>query len=133
MRFEGDSIPVEKLPKPAGWRILVGKSKVESTSSGGIILAPQTVEEKGYVGYVAKVLAMGDACYYHPRFQGDISLAVRKPKPWVKVGDIIVIGQYSGQTISCTDGSGRHALKLINDDEVLAIVQDIDSINADRG
>lgn len=128
MRFEGEEIQPEKLPIPAGWRILVGKQIIEDTSSGGIVLPPQTVNEMECVGYVAKILAMGPECYRHPKFQGGVELTSRSPTPWVKTGDIVVIGQYTGQGISC-QGS---ALKLINDDEVLAVVPDATSIDAIR-
>ena len=128
--FEGDGIAPEKLPKPVGWRILVGPIKIEEVTKGGILLMEESVKSKEYVRFVAKVLATGPSSYEHSRFQGGIDIREMRPKPWVRVGDIILVGQYAGQIIPCVDHHGNeHTLKLMNDDEVLGIIPDISAIN----
>lgn len=124
MKFEGQDIPENRLPNPVGWRLLIGKAKVEEKSAGGILLAEQTIKELGYVGAVALVLKTGDGCYQHPKFQGGVDLSVRHPRPWAEPGDIVIVGQYAGQAIRLKDEQGEHTLKLVNDDEILAIVRD---------
>lgn len=131
-RFEGENIPPELLPKPAGWRVLVGMLKVEDTSKGGIILANEHVEGKKYLRSVAKVLAVGPGTYQHAKFQGGISIEKRDPEPWAKVGDVVLVGQYAGQSISvkdCADNDEPQSLKLMNDDEILAVIPDMSVIN----
>ena len=39
MRFEAENVPFEKLPKPAGWRILLAPVKIEEQTKGGIVIA----------------------------------------------------------------------------------------------
>ena len=39
---------LERLPDPTGWRILVLPYKGQGKTKGGIILADETIEERGY-------------------------------------------------------------------------------------
>lgn len=130
MKFEGEHIPAESLPIPTGWRILVGMLKVENTTEGGIVLTTKTVEEKEYLRYMAKVLAVGSSAYIQPRFQGEIPVTEKTPKPWVNVGDVILIRQYAGQNISCLHDGEPQDLRLLNDDEVLAVIPDVTVIDS---
>lgn len=125
IKFEGENIPVEKLPKPSGWRVLVGMFKIENTTAGGIILTDEHRKGREYLRSVAKVLAVGNECYRHPKFQGGIPIETRNPEPWAKVGDVVLIGQYSGQVVNVNDGDESQTLKLLNDDEILAVIPDI--------
>lgn len=127
--FEGDNIAPDKLPVPSGWRILVGMLKIEERTEGGIILTDEYRKGREYLRSVAKVLAVGDQCYQDPKFQAGIPITERTPSPWVKVGDVVMIGQYAGQVVSCLDGTDPQALKLLNDDEVLAVIPDIEVLN----
>jgi co-chaperonin GroES (HSP10) len=127
--FEGENIPVEKLPVPSGWRLLVGMVKIETKTAGGIVLTDEHVKGQEYLRSVGKVLAVGSECYRHPKFQGGIPIESRDPEPWVKVGDVVLVGQYSGQAIKCLDGTDAQTLKLLNDDEILAIIQDINILD----
>jgi len=59
-----------------------------------------------------KDLAMGSDCYMDKnRF---------KDGPWCKVGDWVVFARYAGSRIEIEGGEVR----LLNDDEILATVQD---------
>jgi co-chaperonin GroES (HSP10) len=128
-RFEAENIPPDKLPAPVGWRLLVGMIKIENVSSGGILIMDETIEKESYIRCIGKVLAVGDDCYNHPKFQGGLDLKERTPQHWAKVGDIVLIGQYTGLKVNLVDDTGEtQAVKLINDDEVLAVINDIQSI-----
>ena len=127
--FEGEGVAPEKLPKPSGWRILVGPIKIMDTTEGGILLTLKSVEEKEYLRYIGKILAVGSDCYRHTKFQGGVSIETRTPTPWAKVGDIVIVGQYAGQTLRVKSDGEVHSLKLLNDDEILAVVPNVDSID----
>ena len=102
------------LPKPALWRLLIEPIKVEETTRGGIVLAPETQRAKEYLRYVGKVLALGDGAYQHPKFDGC--------QPDVRVGDWVVYQTYTGFDVSVLDKTGKPVkLRFINDDEVLAV------------
>ena len=127
--FEGQDISPDKLPIPTGWHILVGMIKLKKETTGGIVLLDESVEKEGYIRCLAKVLAVGNQAYQIPKFQNGIDIRERQPDPWVKVGDIVVLGAYIGMPVTLTDDSGeKHTVKLINDDEVLAIIPDINAI-----
>lgn len=122
--FDGESIPKSELPIPSGWRILVGSVKVDEKTSGGIILTGTAQDEKKYGRFVAKVLAVGPECYNHEKFQGGVSIKERVPKPWATVGNYVVVGQYAGQQIPVYEDDKIVNLKLLNDDEVLATLDE---------
>lgn len=129
MQFEADSIPAEKLPKPAGWRILIAPVKISDTSKGGIVIIDESVKTLEYFRNVAKVVAMGEGCYQHPKFQGGISLEQHSPKPWCKVGDVIQYSSYTGADIVIQHEGEQSKLKFINDDEVISVVDDLSVLN----
>ncbi len=129
LQFEADGVPVEKLPKPAGWRLLLAPVKIQQKSSGGIILTDVTKETEEYFRDKAKVVAVGEECYRHPKFQGGIPLDVRTPKPWAKVGDIVQYSSYTGLGIAIQHNGEVHKLRFINDDEVVAVIDDLSVLN----
>jgi co-chaperonin GroES (HSP10) len=121
VRFNGDDIERHLLPVPAGWRILVGMLEIKSESDGGILLMQETVDGKGYLRKIGKVLAVGSQAYKKDSFQNGVSLDVRSPDPWAKVGDIVLIGQYAGEPLTYKNNV---TLKLLNDDEVIAVLSE---------
>ena len=54
---------LERLPDPTGWRLLVLPYKGQGKTKGGVILADQTMEERGYTTVTGLVLKMGAECY----------------------------------------------------------------------
>ena len=125
VQFEGENIPQDKLPKPVGWRILVGMFKIEERTAGGIILTDEHRKGREYLRSLAKVLAIGEQGYKDPKFQGGVPLQQHEPDAWVNVGDVVLLHQYSGQAITCVDNGEAQTLRLLNDDEILAVIPDV--------
>ena len=101
-----------KLPQPTGWRMLVLPFKMNEKTKGGVLLGQETLERQQVGSQCGNVLAMGPDCYNDKdRF---------KDGPWCKVGDWVVFARYAGSRIEIEGGEVR----LLNDDEVLATVQD---------
>ena len=101
-----------KLPKPTGWRLLVLPFRMNEKTKGGVLLGQETIERQQVGSQCGNVLAMGPDCYHDKdRF---------KEGPWCKVGDWIIFARYAGSRIEIEGGEVR----LLNDDEVLATVQD---------
>ena len=104
-----------KLPKPTGWRILVLPFKQKEKTKGGIILADDTVERSQVASTCGLVLDMGPHCYDKERFPEG---------PWCKKGDWIVFARYAGSRIKIDGGE----IRLLNDDEILATVENPEDI-----
>jgi len=101
-----------KLPQPTGWRMLVLPFRMKEKTDGGIIMGTETIDRQQVASQCGNVLAMGSDCYNDKdRF---------KDGPWCKVGDWVVFARYAGSRIEIEGGEVR----LLNDDEVLATVQD---------
>ena len=106
----------EKLPQPTGWRILVLPFKMKEKTEGGVLLGQETLERQQVASQCGNVLAMGSECYRDKE---------RYPTgPWCKVGDWVVFARYAGSRIEIEGGEVR----LLNEDEVLATIQDPKSI-----
>ena len=101
-----------KLPQPTGWRLLVLPFKMNEKTKGGVLLGQETLERQQVGSQCGNVLAMGPDCYNDKdRF---------REGPWCKVGDWVVFARYAGSRIEIEGGEVR----LLNDDEILATVQD---------
>ena len=102
----------DKLPQPTGWRLIVLPFKMDEKTKGGIIMNESTLEKQQVASQCGNVLAMGPQCYMDKE---------RYPNgPWCKVGDWVIFARYAGSRIEIEGGEVR----LLNDDEVLATVQD---------
>ena len=111
-------IPKEaaQLPHPTGWRSLVLPFKFNEKTKGGVILGHDPIERQQVGSQFGNVLAMGSDCYRDKK---------RYPNgPWCKVGDWVVFARYAGSRIEIEGGEVR----LLNEDEVLATIQDPKSI-----
>ena len=100
-----------KLPKPTGWRMLVLPFRMKEKTDGGLLLGTETIDRQQVASQCGNVLAMGPDCYQDKN---------RFEKPWCKVGDWVIFARYAGSRIEIEGGEVR----LLNDDEVLATVQD---------
>ena len=72
----------------------------------------ETIDRQQVASQCGNVLAMGPDCYNDPKRFSD--------GPWCKVGDWVVFARYAGSRIEIEGGEVR----LLNDDEILATVQD---------
>ena len=101
-----------KLPMPTGWRMLVLPFRMKEKTNGGILMGQETIDRQQVASQCGSVLAMGPDCY------------LDKDKfphgPWCKVKDWVVFARYAGSRIEIEGGEVR----LLNDDEILATVQD---------
>ena len=107
---------LERLPNPTGWRILVLPYKGQGKTKGGIILSDTTIEERGFTTVTALVLKVGpDAYKDKERFPDG---------PWCKKNDWIIFGRYAGSRFGIEGGEVR----ILNDDEIIAVVKDPEDI-----
>ena len=105
-----------KLPKPTGWRLLVLPHRGQGKTKGGVILSHKTVEETQIATNVGLVLAMGpDAYNDKERFPNGA---------WCKKNDWVIFARYAGSRLNIEGGE----LRILNDDEILGITDDPESI-----
>ena len=103
---------VEKIPQPSGWRMVLFPLKLQGKTKGGVLLTDDTVTESQVTTNICKVLKMGPECYKDKeKFPNG---------PWCEEGDWVLITRYAGSRIRIDGGE----LRIINDDEILAVVDD---------
>tara|TARA_R110002072_G_scaffold186720_1_gene343543 strand:- start:442 stop:861 length:420 start_codon:yes stop_codon:yes gene_type:complete len=103
---------IEKVPQPTGYRLVLFPLKLESKTAGGVHLLDSVVEQASIATNVCKVIAVGPDAYLDKD---------KFPKgAWCKKDDWIIIAKYAGARLSIDGGE----LRIINDDEVLAVVDD---------
>ena len=103
---------VEKIPQPSGWRMVLFPLKLQGKTKGGVLLTDDTVTESQVTTNICKVLKMGPERYKDKeKFPSG---------PWCKEGDWVLITRYAGSRIRIDGGE----LRIINDDEILAVVDD---------
>jgi len=101
-----------QLPEPMGFKVLVAMPQAEEKTEGGILKASQTIRDEEVSNICGYVLKLGPDAYNDKnRFPSG---------PWCKEGDWIIITKYAGSRIKIDGGE----LRIINDDEVLAVVDD---------
>ena len=103
---------VEKIPQPSGWRMVLFPLKLQGKTKGGVLLTDDTVTESQVRTNICKVLKMGPECYKDKEKFPSGS--------WCKEGDWVLITRYAGSRIRIDGGE----LRIINDDEILAVVDD---------
>jgi chaperonin GroES len=104
-----------KLPKPTGWRLLVLPFKMKEKTKGGIIMSDMTIERQQVASQCGLVVALGEQCYDKERYPEG---------PWCKKGDWVVFARYAGSRIQIDGGEVR----LLNDDEILATIENPEDI-----
>ena len=103
---------VEKIPQPSGWRMVLFPLKLQGKTKGGVLLTDDTVTESQVTTNICKVLKMGPECYKDKeKFPSG---------PWCNEGEWVLITRYAGSRIRIDGGE----LRIINDDEILAVVDD---------
>ena len=104
-----------KLPEPTGWRLLVLPFKMKEKTKGGLLLGQETLERQQVGANCGMVLKTGPHCYDKERYPEG---------PWCKKGDWVIFARYAGSRIQIDGGEVR----LLNDDEILATIQDPEDI-----
>ena len=103
---------LEKVPNPSGYRIVLFPLKLDSKTKSGIILTDDTVTESQLTTNICKVLKVGSDAYKDKdKFPTG---------PWCKEDDWVLITRYAGSRIRIDGGE----LRIINDDEILAVIDD---------
>ena len=96
--------------------MLVLPYKGQGKTKGGVILTDETMQERGYTTVTGLVLKMGTECYDNKeRFPNG---------PWCKKGDWIIFGRYAGSRFGIEGGEVR----ILNEDEIIAVVKDPEDI-----
>ena len=103
---------LEKVPTPTGFRIVLFPLRLEGKTKGGVILTDDTIQESQITTNICKVLKIGPSAYKDKERYPD--------GPWCKKDDWVLITRYAGSRIKIDGGE----LRIINDDEVLAVVDD---------
>jgi co-chaperonin GroES (HSP10) len=107
---------MDRIPTPTGWRIVILPYRGAEKTKGGIVLSDQTRQREQSATVCGYVLAVGPLAYAdeHKFPTG----------PWCKKGDWIVFGRYAGARLPIDEGE----IRIINDDEVLALIQNPEDI-----
>mgnify|MGYP003119966876 FL=1 len=109
--IEEDESLIEKLPSPTGYRILILPFSQKAISKGGIALADSYLEKERLGTNVGYVVGIGPDAYKDPQ---------KFPNgAWCQERDWIIFGRYAGARIKIEGGD----LRLLNDDEVLAVIE----------
>ena len=102
-----------KLPVPTGWRILIMPYTPPKVTKGGIEIPDEVLDRERLAINVGLVMAVGPLAYKDESKFGSES-------PWCKKNDWVMFGKYAGSRFSIDGGE----LRLLNDDEILAVVED---------
>ena len=114
--IEEDESLVEKLPNPTGYRILILPFTQKSVTKGGIHLADSYLEKERLGTNVGFVVSLGPDAYKDKnKFPNGA---------WCQERDWIIFGRYAGARIKIDGGD----LRLLNDDEVLAVVNNPEDV-----
>ena len=103
---------LERLPKPTGWRILILPYTLPQSTKGGVILSDETRERNQLATNVGYVVSLGPDAYRDDAKFPD--------GPWCKAGDWVMFGRYAGSRFKIEGAEPR----LLNDDEILAVIDD---------
>ena len=107
---------IDELPNPSGWRMLVLPFTPKEKTSGGIIIAQESLDKARIATNCGYVLKMGPLCYKDKnKFETG---------PWCKEKDWVIFARYAGSRLPIEGGEVR----ILNDDEVLGTIKDPESV-----
>lgn len=104
-----------EIPRPCGWRVLVAMTPVETKSAGGILLPDSHLDQKQAVATVGYVITLGPQAYQ----RADTGL-----EAWATSGDRVLVAKYAGQRYDAKVRGETVELRLVNDDEIQAVLED---------
>lgn len=103
---------IDSIPQPTGWRIAILPYRGAEKTKGGIVLAEETQRKTQLATVCGYVLKVGSLAYADSdKFPAG---------PWCKEKDWVVFGRYAGARIPIDGGE----IRILNDDEILAVVND---------
>ena len=116
-RLDPDNIQdvADQLPDPSGYRLLLLPFTPREKTKGGILFSQEQLDKARIATTCGYVLKMGDLAYKDNE---------KFIEPWCKVGDWVIFARYAGSRLPIEGGEVR----IINDDEVLGVVDDPESI-----
>jgi co-chaperonin GroES (HSP10) len=107
---------VDELPTPSGWRILVLPFTPKEKTSGGLIIAQESLDRLRIATNCGYVLKIGPLAYFDKE---------KYPTgPWCKKGDWVIFARYAGSRLPIEGGEVR----LLNDDEVLGTIKNPEDV-----
>jgi co-chaperonin GroES (HSP10) len=107
----------ESLPTPTGYRVVVAIAKSsDKAGNAGIIIKPdELVDKETTASIVGLVISMGPDAYNDDK---------KFPSgPYCQIGDWVSFRAYSGTRFKL-NGAGEQEFRMINDDQVEAILPD---------
>jgi co-chaperonin GroES (HSP10) len=105
-----------QIPRPVGYRLLIGLPNVEETFDSGIVKAESTKHEEYVLSTVGAVIDMGEQAYNDKdRFPTG---------PWCNIGDYVMFRANTGTRFKV----GRQEYRLMNDDSIEAVVEEPSAI-----
>jgi|TARA_R110002020_G_scaffold91650_1_gene222554 co-chaperonin GroES (HSP10) len=109
---------LEKLPQPTGWRVLILPYRGKGKTEGGLFIPDATVDREALTTVCGYVLKVGPLAYQDTTKFGLLQ------EPWCKENDWVIFGRYAGSRFKIDGGEVR----LLNDDEILAKIQNPEDI-----
>ena len=114
--YTGNTTTEEKvasrLPKPQGYKILIGVPEVSDKTEGGVFMPDGLRSAEETASIIGFVMSLGPDCYADKdKFPNG---------PFCKEGDFVIFRSYSGTRFKIHNKEFR----LINDDTVEAVVDD---------
>ena len=107
---------VDELPTPSGWRLLVLPFTPKEKTTGGIIIAQESLDRLRIATNCGYVLKIGPLAYFDKE---------KYPTgPWCKEKDWVIFARYAGSRLPIEGGEVR----ILNDDEVLGTIPDPESV-----
>ncbi len=101
-----------KLPRPQGYKILIGVPEVSDKTEGGVFMPDGLRSAEETASIIGFVMSLGPDCYADKdKFPNG---------PFCKEGDFVIFRSYSGTRFKIYGKEFR----LINDDTVEAVVDD---------
>ena len=111
-----DARKAKALPDPVGYKLLIAIPPKEEKTEGGILLPEDTRRREEAASITGMILKIGpDAYTDQERFPGGA---------WCKEGDWVIFGRYAGARFNIEGGD----MRLLNDDEILATVNNPEDI-----
>ena len=106
----------ERLPSPTGWRLLILPYRGKGKTEGGVFLPDAIVDRESIATVCGYVLKTGPLVYKDKeKFPSGA---------WCKEKDWVIFGRYAGARFIIEGGEVR----ILNDDEIIAVIQDPEDI-----